>query len=466
MDRDIGAIGMQTRSDRRANASRSTRNKGDFAVQGCLRWHEESFRSRSVRGAPTAICRKARYKDAILKDFERLMQHKQRMILPEPDAASAAHSACCAEYIHDRIRDAGGSISFAEYMHHALYAPGLGYYTAGATKFGADGDFVTAPEISPIFGRILARQCAAVLNDVEHGSILEFGAGSGKLAADLLRSLGAQDALPDSYLIVEVSADLRERQERYLRSEVGDLAKRVRWLDRLPQEHAGVVIANEVLDALPVERFARRSSGIGQIRVAAEEDGFKLVEGPAPEILVTAVQTIENDLGKRLPQDFASEVSLAAPGWIADISGALKRGVAFLFDYGVSRREYYAADRAGGWLRCHFRHHVHSDPLILPGVQDLTAWVDFSAIATAAVNCGLEVAGYVTQSQFLIDGGLDEELKGLTEMAPEAQLELSGQVKMLTLPGEMGENIKCLGLSRGPVRRPAALVNADRAHVL
>ncbi len=388
------------------------------------------------------------------------------MILPEPDAASAAHSACCAEYIHDRIRDAGGSISFAEYMHYALYAPGLGYYTAGATKFGADGDFVTAPEISPIFGRILARQCAAVLNDVEHGSILEFGAGSGKLAADLLRSLGARDALPDSYLIVEVSADLRERQERYLRSEVGDLAKRVRWLDRLPQEHAGVVIANEVLDALPVERFARRRSGIGQIRVAAEEDGFKLVEEPAPEILVTAVQTIENDLGKRLPPDFASEASLAAPGWIADVSGALKRGVAFLFDYGVSRREYYAADRAGGWLRCHFRHHVHSDPLILPGVQDLTAWVDFSAIATAAVNCGLEVAGYVTQAQFLIDGGLDEELKGLTEMALEAQLELSGQVKMLTLPGEMGENIKCLGLSRGPVRRPAALVNADRAYVL
>ena len=394
------------------------------------------------------------------------MQHEQQMILPEPDAASAAHSARCADYIRDRIRDAGGSISFAEYMHYALYAPGLGYYTAGARKFGADGDFVTAPEISPIFGRILARQCAAVLEDVEHGSILEFGAGSGKLAADLLRALDALDALPDSYLIVEVSADLRERQERYLRSEVGNLVKRVHWLNRLPQKHAGVVVANEVLDALPVERFARRNSGIGQIRVAAEEDGFKLVEEPAPEILATAVQSIENDLGKNLPQGFASEVSLAAPGWIADISGALKHGVAFLFDYGVSRREYYATDRSGGWLRCHFRHHAHSDPLILPGVQDLTAWVDFSAIATAAASSGLEVAGYVTQSQFLIDGGLDEELRGVTEMPLKAQLELSGQVKMLTLPGEMGENIKCLGLSRGPVRRPAALVNADRAYVL
>ncbi len=394
------------------------------------------------------------------------MQHEQQMILPEPDAASAAHSARCADYIHDRIRDAGGSISFAEYMHYALYAPGLGYYTAGARKFGADGDFVTAPEISPIFGRILARQCAAVLEDIEHGSILEFGAGSGKLAADLLRALDALDALPDSYLIVEVSADLRERQERYLQSEVGDLANRVHWLNRLPQKHAGVVVANEVLDALPVERFARRNSGIGQIRVAAEEDGFKLVEEPAPEILATAVQSIENDLGKNLPQGFASEVSLAAPGWIADISGALKHGVAFLFDYGVSRREYYAADRSGGWLRCHFRHHAHSDPLILPGVQDLTAWVDFSGIATAAVSSGLVVAGYVTQAQFLLGGGLDEELEGLTEMPLEAQLELSGQVKMLTLPGEMGENIKCLGLSRGPVRRPAALVNADRTHAL
>ena len=466
MDCDISAIGMQTRRDRRANASRGARNKRDFAVQRCLRWHEEPFPSRSIRGAPTAICRKARYKDAILKDFERLMQHEMQMILPEPDAASAAHSACCAEYIHDRIRDAGGSISFAEYMHYALYAPGVGYYTAGATKFGADGDFVTAPEISPIFGRILARQCAAVLDDVEHGSILEFGAGSGKLAADLLRALDALDAFPDNYLIIEISADLRERQESYLRSEIGDLAKQVRWLDRLPDEHAGVVVANEVLDALPVERFVRRSGGIGQIRVAAEEHGFKLVEEPAPAILTVAVENIEDDLGKKLPQGFASEVSLAAPGWIADISGTMKHGVAFLFDYGLSRREYYAVDRAGGWLRCHFRHHAHSDPLILPGAQDLTAWVDFSGIATAAVSSGLEVAGYVTQAQFLLGGGLDEELKGLTEMPLEAQLELSGQVKMLTLPGEMGENIKCLGLSRGPVRRPAALVNADRTHAL
>ncbi|MCH7835002.1 MAG: SAM-dependent methyltransferase, partial [Proteobacteria bacterium] len=273
------------------------------------------------------------------------------MTLPEPDAASAAHSACCAEYIHDRIRDAGGSISFAEYMHHALYAPGVGYYTAGATKFGVDGDFVTAPEISPIFGRVLARQCAAVLDEVEHGSILEFGAGSGKLAADLLRTLDALDALPDSYLIIEVSADLRERQERYLRSEIGDLVHRVRWLNRLPEEHAGVVVANEVLDALPVERFVRRSGGIGQIRVAAAGDGFKLVEEPAPELLATAVQGIEDDLGKKLPPGFASEVSLAASGWVTDISGALKHGVVFLFDYGLSRREYYAADRAGGWLR-------------------------------------------------------------------------------------------------------------------
>lgn len=394
------------------------------------------------------------------------MQHEMQMTLPEPDAASAAHSACCAEYIHDRIRDAGGSISFAEYMHHALYAPGVGYYTAGATKFGVDGDFVTAPEISPIFGRVLARQCAAVLDEVEHGSILEFGAGSGKLAADLLRTLNALDALPDSYLIIEISADLRERQERYLRSEIGDLVHRVRWLNRLPEQHAGVVVANEVLDALPVERFVRRSGGIGQIRVAAAGDGFKLVEEPAPELLATAVQGIEDDLGKKLPPGFASEVSLAASGWVTDISGALKHGVVFLFDYGLSRREYYAADRAGGWLRCHFRHHAHSDPLILPGVQDLTAWVDFSGIATAAVGSGLDVAGYVSQSQFLIGGGLDEELQGLTEMPLAAQLELSGQVKMLTLPGEMGENIKCLGLSRGPVSRPAALVDGDRTHTL
>jgi len=394
------------------------------------------------------------------------MQHTQERTLPKPDAASAAHSVAVARHVRELINDQGGCISFAEFMHTVLYAPGLGYYSAGATKFGAAGDFVTAPEVSSLFGYVLARQCAAVLANIGSPSILEFGAGSGKLAADLLARLARLDALPESYKILEVSADLRERQEAFLNSAVPDLAARVSWLDRLPDEHRGVMIANEVLDALPVERFVRRAGHVAQLCVAVENDTFSMVEREAPDALAIAVTNIEQDLGQALPDGYISEVCLAAPAWIADIGSRLREGAAFLFDYGVSRREYYAPDRSDGWLRCHFRHHAHNDALILPGVQDITAWVDFSGVAAAAVESGLEIAGYVTQAHFLLDGGLTDELADFSELAPAAQMELSGQVKLLTLPGEMGENFKCLGISRGSVAAPASLAMSDRKFVL
>lgn len=394
------------------------------------------------------------------------MQHRQRLSLPTPDAASAAHSAQVAEYIRQRIIAAGGSISFAEYMQHALYAPRLGYYAAGSTKFGAAGDFVTAPEVSSVFGRVIARQCAEVLAEVEQGAVLEFGAGSGKLAADILRALAEFGALPERYAILEVSADLRERQERFLKREIPEHFDRCVWVDGLPEEHRGIIIANEVLDALPVERFVRRDDGIRQLCVGIERDGFILVERPAPEILADSVALVEDNLGHALPVGFVSDISLGAPGWIADLASVLRHGVAFLVDYGVSRREYYAADRSAGWLRCHFRHHAHDDPLILPGIQDLTAWVDFSAVAGAAVKNGLEVTGYVTQAQFLLGGGLDKEFENFSELPPDAQIKLSGQVKLLTLPQEMGENFKCLGLSRGMATTPSAFGFADRTQYL
>jgi len=394
------------------------------------------------------------------------MQHRQGLSLPIPDAASAAHSARVAEYIRQRIIAAGGSISFAEYMQHALYAPRLGYYTAGSEKFGAAGDFVTAPEVSSVFGRVVARQCAEVFAEVEQGAVLEFGAGSGKLAADILRALAEFDALPERYAILEVSADLRERQERFLKSEIPEQFDRCVWVAGLPDEHKGVIIANEVLDALPVERFARRDKGIRQICVGIEADGFVLVERPAPEILADSVAQVEADLGHVLPVGFVSEISLGAPGWIAGIASVLRHGMAFIADYGVSRREYFAVDRSAGWLRCHFRHRAHDDALILPGIQDLTAWVDFSALAGAAVDNGLDVAGYVTQAQFLLGGGLEKEFENFTELPLDAQLKLSGQVKLLTLPEEMGENFKCLGLSCGMTTIPSAFGCADRTQVL
>jgi SAM-dependent MidA family methyltransferase len=394
------------------------------------------------------------------------MQHEYAFSLPHPDAISAAHSARCADYVRARIRDAGGSISFAEFMHYALYAPGLGYYSAGTRKFGEGGDFVTAPEISPLFGRVIARQCAGVLRNVPDGSVLEFGAGSGRLALDVLRTLEELDAVPAEYRILEVSADLRERQERLLHEEVPGLASRIRWLDRMPDTHRGIVLANEVLDALPVERFMRRSDGVYQLRVVDEDGEFVFVDEPAPDVLAKALDSIERDIGERLPDNFVSEVSLAAPAWLGDVAQMLHHGMILLFDYGVSRREYYAPDRSEGWLRCHFRHRAHSDPLILTGIQDLTAWVDFSAIAEAAVGSGLDILGYVSQSQFLIAGGIEAELHELAELPLESQLQTAARIKILTLPGEMGENVKCIGLARGEVATPPAFDSADRTHTL
>jgi SAM-dependent MidA family methyltransferase len=404
--------------------------------------------------------------DHILKDFRTDMQHGNDTAMPRPDAPSAEHGARVTGYIRDRIDDAGGSISFAEYMHHALYAPGLGYYTAGSTKFGADGDFVTAPEVSPVFGRVLGRQCAEVLASVNGASIVEYGAGSGKLARDILIELARHDVLPERYEIVEVSADLQERQARFLRDELPELVSLVSWLDRPPAEHRGVVIANELLDALPVERFARRAEGIMQLRIVVDGDAFGMIETSAPDHLLEAVLAVEDELGEALPIGFVSEISLAMPEWVLTVANSLQHGVVFLFDYGVTRREYYAADRSGGWLRCHYRHRAHNDPLILTGIQDLTAWVDFSAVAAAATECGLDVAGYSAQAQFLIGGGLDAILQDFDLLSLPEQLELSGQVKTLTLPGEMGEHFKCMALRRGDIGTPSAFSLGDRTHTL
>ena len=389
-----------------------------------------------------------------------------QQLLPDADESSLEHSARCAAYVRDRIRDAGGSISFAEFMHYALYAPGLGYYVSGSRKFGEAGDFVTAPEISPLFGRVVARQAAAVLDSIDGASVLEFGAGSGRLAIDVMSRLAELGAAPERYTIIEVSPDLQERQRHTVATELPAYADRFEWLDRMPGGHRGLVLANELLDALPVERFVRRDDGIRQLRVVDETDEFVFVDEPAPEILSTAVTAIEKERGGALPDNYVSEVSLSARGWIADLAGCLEQGMALLFDYGVGRHEYYAEDRDDGWLRCHFRHRVHSDPLILVGIQDLTTWVDFSLIADAAATEGLAIEGYVSQAHFLLGGGLEEEMQQFANLSPGSQLELSNQIKMLTLPGEMGENIKCLGLSRGDVPVLAPFAAADRTHTL
>lgn len=355
--------------------------------------------------------------------------------LPPPDAASLEHRARVADHIRRRIRDSGGSIGFAEYMQEALYAPGLGYYVAGTAKFGPGGDFVTAPEISPIFGRVLGRQCAAVLAALPGGGVLEFGAGTGRLSVDLLKSLAGSGVEPARYLILEVSPELAERQRALIRDEIPELLPRVEWIVHLPEQFAGIVVANEVVDALPVERFTIRAGDVMQLRVRCESESFAWCEAAAPEYLRRAVRDIEASLGEPLPDGYVSEVATGLPGWIHDIARSVEHGLVLLIDYGLSRREYYAPNRSGGWLRCHFRHRAHDDPLILPGIQDLTAWVDFTAVGAAAAEAGLEVAGYVTQSRFLLDGGLDEELGGMDRLPTGAQMELSRQVRILTMPG-------------------------------
>ena len=394
------------------------------------------------------------------------MQYEKPPALPELDEQSAMHSARVRAHIAAKIDAAGGQISFAEFMHEALYAEGLGYYNAGATKFGADGDFITAPEVSSVFGRVLARQCAEVLAHVENGEVLELGAGSGKLAVDMLLALEELDALPVQYNILEVSPDLKDRQEKLLRARAPHLVSRVQWLSALPVNFDGVMIANEVLDALPAERFVRRESGVFQSCVSMQGEDFVWSEVGAADRLASAVNRIEVESGQALEDGYTSEVSLAVAHWVAELGESLRHGAVFLFDYGVSQREYYAADRTDGWVRCHFRHYAHNDPLIHPGIQDLTVWVDFSSVAGAAVESGLDILGYQTQSQFLMGGGLEIEMQGFEKLSTIEQLELSGQIKTLTLPGEMGENFKCMALGRGDIASPTAFQFADRTQTL
>lgn len=394
------------------------------------------------------------------------MQYETPASLPEPDKLSREHSARVREHVRDRIEGAGGQISFAEYMQEVLYAPGLGYYAAGTTKFGAEGDFITAPEVSSIFGTILARQVAEVLQQLNGGSVLELGAGSGKLAVDLLTALEVTHSLPASYCILEVSADLQARQKQRILAELPHLYERVQWISTLPEKFEGVVVANEVLDALPVERFVRQANTNLQSCVSVQDQEFVWSTVPASSRLNTAIAEIEADLEGTLADGYTSEVSLAAPQLISDLARSFKRGAAFFFDYGVSRREYYAADRSEGWLRCHFRHHAHNNPLVNPGIQDLTTWVDFSAIAGAAVLNGFDLLGYQTQSQFLVGGGLEREMRNFAELPVKSQLELSGQIKTLTLPGEMGENFKCIALGIGDIQSPSAFHFADRTRSL
>jgi SAM-dependent MidA family methyltransferase len=370
-------------------------------------------------------------------------------MLPAPTPDEQRHSERLATLIREAVRRAGGWLSFERFMELALYAPGLGYYSAGAVKLGAGGDFVTAPEVSDLFGRCIARQCVEVLRGLGGGTILELGAGTGRMAAALLGELALHDTLPERYAILEVSADLAARQRERLGRLPPALATRVEWLERLPEAPlTGVVLANEVADALPFRRFRLAAGERHELGVALDADGGLLEAGTeaGPE-LAAALGALQRELPGPLPEPYTSEVCPRLAPWVASLGTTLSRGVFLLIDYGLPRAEYYHPQRRAGTLRCHFRQRAHDDPYTNLGLQDITAWVDFTAVAEAAVAADLTVAGFCTQAAFLLALGIEEEVARARDGTERARL--AGEARRLLMPGEMGEVFKVMALSRG-----------------
>jgi SAM-dependent MidA family methyltransferase len=381
--------------------------------------------------------------------------------LPVPSADALAHSEALRAHVRDAIAAKDGWLSFADYMNLVLYTPGLGYYSAGARKFGAAGDFVTAPEISPLFSQCIAGQCAQLLNDLGGGTIIEPGAGTGIMAADILLELAHLDALPEQYLILEPSADLQVRQAETFARRIPHLQTRVQWLDRSPEQPLrGVLLANEVLDALPVNRFTMCAGEPHELGVSCAGENFIYVTRPASTELANAVSAISASTGSHLPDGFTSELCLLLPAWFREAAQWLGTGTALLFDYGFPRREYYLPERSSGTLRCYYRHRAHENPFLWPGLQDITAWVDFSWLAESALAAGFTLTGYTTQANFLLGSGIDQRAAAAAVDA-RAQVALAAALRQLLLPGEMGEAVKVIALGRGGAAAPAAMLHRD-----
>ena len=381
-------------------------------------------------------------------------------MLPAPTPDALAHSQRVAAHLRTLIDAAGGWIPFSRYMEAALYAPGLGYYAAGAMKFGAAGDFVTAPEMTPLFGRTLAHALAPVLAETG-GEALELGAGSGRLAADLLGELERLDALPARYSILEVSADLRQRQQEILARDLPQLAGRVRWLDALPAHFSGVILGNEVLDALPAEMVHWTENGPLSRGVIVEGEAFAWQDRPiADPVLRARADALD------LAPGYVSEINLAADALIASLAQCLGRGLILMIDYGFVAAEYYHPQRHMGTLRAHCRHHALDDPFYLPGLCDLTAHVDFSAVARAGTAAGLELAGYTSQAGFLLNSGLTELLMQTSPDDAAAYLPQANAVQRLVSPAEMGELFKVIGFGKGGIAPVAGFARGDRRHSL
>ena len=392
------------------------------------------------------------------------MQKVASLPLPPADAldASAALTTC----IGDAIEAAGGWLGFDRYMALALYAPRLGYYSGGAAKFGRDArdgsDFITAPELTPFFARTLARQFAPLIA-MDLPRVLEFGAGTGRLAADLLLGLETEGALPETYQIVELSGELRVRQQETLAARAPHLASRVQWLDELPAQFEGVIVGNEVLDAMPVRLFARLDGRWHERGVALADGKFTFEDRPlADNAVPDALRALPGD------HDMVTETHAEAEGFTRAVGAMLTRGAAFFIDYGFPAAEYYHPQRAEGTLMCHYRHHAHPDPFLYPGLQDITAHVNFTGIAEAAVDAGLSVAGFASQARFLMNAGITELLMELDPTDARAFLPHANAVQKLLSEAEMGELFKVIVLTRGldDALPLAGFARGDRVHAL
>lgn len=382
------------------------------------------------------------------------MNHSQS--LPEPSKDALAHSEKLIARIREEIAAHDGAVTFRRYMEMALYEPALGYYVTGTHKIGAQGDFVTAPEISPLFSQCIAQQCQDVIQTLQQDNatnacILELGAGSGKMAADILLTLEDQNALPAHYYILDLSPDLKQRQKETLEKKAPHLIQLVTWLTQLPEKFEGIIIGNEVLDAMPVDVFTQLKDKVFEHHVIWQDD--KLVEQlqTASDALTAKVKALNIPL-EATP--YTSEINPNLDGWFKALANCLDKGVVLLADYGYPQKEYYLADRNKGTLICHYQHLVNEAPLLYSGLQDITANVDFTAVAESADLAGFDVAGFTSQASFLSNTGLEKffmqalDKTPNDQYAPNDQYKLAQQVRTLSMPSEMGERFKFIALSK------------------
>lgn len=371
--------------------------------------------------------------------------------LPTPGADERALTDRLAAQIRAEIA-AGGPMPFSRWMMLCLYAPGLGYYSAGRTKFGPAGDFVTAPELGDLYARCLARAFAPTLRELgDEADFVELGGGSGAFALAALREFAATDALPRRYLLLEPSADLRQRQrERAARELPPELAARLDWIERPPERPwRGVLFANEVVDALPTTRFALQGGEVFEEHVGLDGERFVRIDRPADALVAGAVRHVERALDAPFADGYRSEILPQLPYWLQAVAATLEAGALLFVDYGYPRREFYLPERRDGTLVCHYRHRVHADPLHWPGLSDITAFVDFTALAEAGTGAGFDFVGYAPQGQFLLASGLLELADARVDLPEAERLRRVAEIKRLTLPGEMGERFQAIAFARG-----------------